>query len=106
MKEILMLILGASIALISAWVKSRIDREAQCSNEIFKQRVSCMNRIWTSFYDVKEVYASKITLGYTRWAAQKQDTALEKLNTFRRAIDESQIVLSKEIISGFRALEN
>ena len=93
------------IALFSAWVKSWIDRKAHCSNEIFKQRISCINRIWSSFYEVNEVYASKIALGHKKWLSQKRGDALEKLNCFRRSIDESQILLNKEIISGFRELD-
>ena len=105
MKEILLLIVGASIALFSTWVKSWIEREAHCSNEVFKQRISCMNQIWSSFYEVKNIFGSKIALGHGKWIAQNHDEALEKLNAFRRAIDESQIVLSEEIISGFRELD-
>lgn len=105
MKEILLLIAGASIALFSTWVKSWIDREAHCSNEIFKQRISCMNQIWSSFYEVKNIFGSKIPLGHAKWVAQNHDEALDKLNAFRRAIDESQIVLGQEIISGFRELD-
>ncbi len=105
MKELLLLIAGAAIALFSAWVKSWIDREAHCSNEVFKQRISCLNQIWSSFFEVKNIYARKIPLGHTDWIAQNRDEVLEKLNTFRKAIDESQIVLSQEIISGFRELD-
>ena len=105
MKEILLLIAGASIALFSTWVKSWIEREAHCSNEIFKQRISCMNQIWSSFYEVKNIFGSKIALGHAKWIAQNHDEALDKLNAFRRAIDESQIVLSQEIIGGFRELD-
>lgn len=105
MKEILLLIAGASIALFSTWVKSWIDREAHCSNEIFKQRISCMNQIWSSFYEVKNIFGRKIPLGHAKWIAQNHDEALNKLDAFRRAIDESQIVLGQEIISGFRELD-
>ncbi len=109
MTELLPTITGAAIALISglitALVKSWIDREAHCSNEVFKQRISCMNQIWSSFYEVKNIYGSKITLGHSKWLAQNRDKALEKLNAFRKTIDESQIVLSHEIISGFRELD-
>lgn len=105
MKEILLLIAGASIALFSTWVNSWIDREAHCSNEIFKQRISCMNQIWSSFYEVKNIFGSKISLGHAKWVVHHHDEAREKLDAFRRAIDESQIVLGQEIISGFRELD-
>lgn len=105
MNEIFLLIAGAAIALFSTWVKSWIDREAQCSNEVFKQRISCMNQIWSSFYEVKNIFGSKIALGHEKWVAQNHAEALEKLNAFRRLIDENQIVLSKEIVSGFRELD-
>ena len=104
-KEILLLITGASLALFSTWVKSWIEREAHCSNEVFKQRISCMNQIWSSFYEVKNIFGSKIALGHVKWVAQNHNEALERLNSFRRAIDESQIVLCQEIISGFRELD-
>jgi len=103
--EIFLLIAGAAIALFSTWVKSWIDREAQCSNEMFKQRISCMNQIWSSFYEVKNIFGSKVALGHEKWLAQNHAEALEKLNAFRRLIDENQMSLSKEIVSGFRELD-
>ena len=104
-KEILLLIAGASIALFSTWVKSWIEREAHCSNEVFKQRISCMTQIWSSFYEVKNIFGNKISLGHAKWVEQNHDEALQKLNEFRSAIDKSQIVLSQEIVSGFRELD-
>lgn len=105
MNELLLLVAGASIALFSTWVKSWIDREAHCSNEIFKQRMSCLNKIWFLFYEVKNIFGKKISLGHSKWVEQDSDEAREKLDAFRRAIDESQIVLGQEIISGFRELD-
>jgi hypothetical protein len=106
MKELLLLLAGASIALFSTWVKSWVDRESHCSNEVFKQRISCMNQIWSSFYEVKSIFGNKIAKGQAKWISQHHDEALEKLNAFRKLIDESQIVLSKEIVNGFRELDS
>jgi hypothetical protein len=105
MKEVLLIVVGASIALISSWVKSWVERETACSNEIYKQRISCLNKIWCSFYEVKEIYGAKIPLGHNNWVTKHGDEAEEKLNVFRRTIDESQIILSKEIVSEFRELD-
>jgi len=105
MKEILLIIAGAAIALISSWVKSWIERESVCSNEIYKQRISCLNEIWRAFYEVKEIYGNKISMGHKKWLSTHREESLEKLNKFRRVIDDSQIVLSKEIIVEFRELD-
>lgn len=104
-KEILLLIVGASIALFSAWVKSWIESESKISNEIFNQRLICLNRIWVSFYEVKEIYGGKISLGHEKWLKSNFEQALEKLNSFRRSIDESQIILGSEIVECFRAID-
>lgn len=106
MIEVLLLIAGASIALFSTWVKSWMDRETHCSNEMFKQRISCMNQIWSSFYEVKNIYGANIViLEHAKWVEKYGKEADEKLNAYRRLIDESQIVLSEEIVSGFRELD-
>lgn len=105
MNHILLLIAGAAIALFSTWVKSWIDREAHCSNEVFKQRISCMNQIWSSFYEVKNILGSKMALGNRNWTTQCRAEALDKLNAFKKLIDENQIILSKEIVSGFREMD-
>jgi len=106
MTEVLLIILGASIALMSAWTKSWIERESVCSNEIYKQRITFLNKIWCSFYEVKNVYGAKVSMGHENWINSHREDALNKLNAFRRDIDESQIVLSKDIVSEFRELDS
>ena len=104
-KEILLLIVGASIALFSSWVKSWIESQSKISNEIFNQRLTSLNRVWVSFYEVKEIYGDKISLGHEKWLESNFELALEKLNLFRCSIDESQIFLGSEIVECFREID-
>ena len=105
MEKYLFFIAGSVMTLLVAFIKARMDRESACSNEIYKQRLLVLNKIWHSFYEVKEVYASKVTLGHKQWIISYKTEALHKLDLFRKNLDESQIFLNKEIISEFRKMD-
>ena len=105
MESVLIFIAGSLTTLLVTLIKTRIDRESACSNEIYKQRLLFLNKIWCSFYEVKKVYASKVTLGHNKWLIKYETEALHKLNLFRKNVDESQMVLNKEIISEFRKMD-
>jgi len=105
MESILIFIAGSLTTLLVTLIKTRIDRESACSNEIYKQRLLFLNKIWCSFYEVKNIYASKVSLGHSKWLIKYETEALNKLDLFRKNIDESQMVLSREIISDFRKMD-
>lgn len=106
MKDIFLLLVGAAIALLSSWVVARIERETSASNELFNRRLSSLNDIWIAFLAVKDVYSLKIQMGHESWAKSHKKEAEEKLNSFRRLVDSSQVVLPKTIIGKLRDIDS
>jgi len=105
-KDILLLIIGAAIALLSHWATAWIERETTASNEIFNRRLNALNEIWLTFMALKDVYASKVPMGYENWINAYKEEAEEKLNSFRRLVDASQVILPKTIVEKLREIDS
>lgn len=105
-KNVLLLVVGAAIALFSNWAAAWIERETSASNEVFNRRLSALNEIWVAFMAVKEVYALKIPKGHANWIKSHKEEAEEKLNLFRRLVDATQVVLPKTIIGKLREIDS
>lgn len=72
-KDILLLIIGAVIALFSIWATAWIERETSASNEVFNQRLHALSEIWLAFMAVKDVYAIKIAKGHENWIISNKE---------------------------------
>lgn len=103
--SILMLLLGAIVALLGSWARAWIDRESAVSNDLYKQRVEALNAIWKTFLPVRTIYARKLPRGHENWLKEKQLEAKAELDKFRAAIDERQVVLPKQVISALRDID-
>lgn len=103
--EILFIVLGASVALLSSRVKAWIDRETAISNDLLSRRIQSLNDIWLFFIPVKKVFAKKISFGHQKWLEKYQVVAQKELDTFRDKIDQNQIVLPMEIIDELREID-
>ena len=105
MKEILIFVSGVLVALFTSYIKSILDRETRASGEIFQKRLDAISEIWQSFVEVKDAYATKVTLGHENWKKFESQAALDKLNEFRQVVDLHQVVLPSEILDQFRDLD-
>lgn len=105
MNEILLLLVGAAIALISSWIKAWIDRETSASTEVYKQRIQALNEIWKSFLPLRTTFAARISLGHEAWLTKYKDGVEKELGEFRAKIDQSQVILPKSVIEALRDLE-
>ena len=105
-KDILLLMVGAAIALYSNWATAWIERDTSASNEVFNRRLNALNEIWLALMAVKEVYAAKIPLGHENWIKSYNVEAEEKLNSFRHSVDANQVILPKTIIEKLREIDS
>lgn len=75
--SILMLLLGAIVALLGSWARAWIDRESAVSNDLYKQRVEALNAIWKTFLPVRTIYARKLPRGHENWLKEKRGFTAE-----------------------------
>jgi hypothetical protein len=104
-KDISLIITGAVLGLISAWLKSIWDRRSTSSNTLFDMRLNAINKIWHSFLKVKAIYGQKIPLGHDNWLRTHKEDSLNSLIEYRQIIDENQVILDHCITDGFLNLE-
>lgn len=105
-KNVLLLLVGAAIALLSNWVMAWIERETAASKEVFNLRVNGLNDIWVTFIAVKDIYAAKVPKGHEPWLKEYKEEAQQKLNQFRHLVDANQVVLPKPIIDKLREIDS
>ena len=103
-KDISLLVAGAAVALISAWLKSIWDRRSTSSNTLFQMRLNAIDKIWRSFLKVKEIYGEKIFVGHDNWIRRHKENSLNLLNEYRQVLDENQVILDHSITDIFRSL--
>ena len=97
-KDISLVVVGAFLALISAWLKSI------WVIPIFLNSRS-LNKIWLSFLKVKTIYGQKIPLGHDNWLRTHREDSLNSLIEYRQVIDENQVILDHCITDEFLNLE-
>ena len=107
-KNIVLLLLGSFLTLIGTLISALFSRKTYSSNKIFEQRLELIQHIWSKFNNLKFEVANNYTLIFNN-----QDNHYESykskletlLNNFRNEIDNAQIILDKNIIDGFRKLD-
>lgn len=105
LKDILLLVVGATMALGSSWVKASIDRETATSTDVYRQRVQALNEIWRSFLPLRTTFASRITIGHRIWLKKFKETAEKGLEEFRTQIDQNQVILPRVVIMALRDID-
>ena len=104
-EQLLFIIFGAFIAIVSSWLKSLRDRETNISNELFKQRINSLNKIWVTFPEVRDAFGKKIERSHDDCIEECKESAREKLNKFRAEIDKNQVILPAQIIEALRDID-
>ena len=104
-KNILFLVAGALIALITSRFKSKLDRETAMSNDLFKQRIQSLNAIWLSFLPLRTTLAKKVQMRHDVWEKENQKNALKDLDVFRARVDENQVILPCSVIVALREID-
>lgn len=104
-EQLLLLIAGAGLTLIGAIVKTRLDRRTHFSTRIFELRIEALNQVWQAFNEMKGLYASRFEVGFPRWKDEYRQQAGEALPRFRRAIDNTQVILPAAVIEILRKID-
>ena len=104
-EQLLLLIAGAGLTLIGAIVKTRLDRRTHFSTRIFELRIEALNQVWQAFNEMKGLYASRFEVGFPRWKDEYRQQAGEALTRFRRAIDNTQVILPAAVIEILRKID-
>ena len=104
-EKLLYLVAGSLLTLVGAIVKTWLDRRTHSSNRIFELRVEALNRVWQAFNEMKGLFAIRIEIGFGRWSQDYAQKAAEALATFRRSIDNAQVVLPAEVIDVLRRMD-
>lgn len=105
MDELLLLLLGSLLTLAGVFVKAWIDAASGSSALLFERRLDALHAVWERFNTVRRIYGAKISLGHTRWLAERGDEAKAAVDEFRSAIDNSQITLDASVVAVFYELD-
>ncbi len=104
-QEIVMIWLGMLVTLVGVFAKSFYDRQTYSSNQLFEIRIKSLNEIWAEFNRMKSIFAQNIPLGFELWKEKYESDARKALASFRESIDNSQVILSEDVIEGFRKID-
>ena len=99
------LVAGSLLTLVGAIVKTWLDRRTHSSNRIFELRVEALNRVWQAFNEMKGLFATPVEIGFDPRSQENVQRAGEALTTFRRSIDNAQVVLPAEVIDVLRRMD-
>lgn len=104
-ENLMYLIVGAAIGIISSWIKAWIDRETATSNELLRLRIQALNAIWLRYMKARDTYSHMASMKYKDWLEKHKDNATVDINAFRAEIDKHQIVLPHEIVDALRDID-
>jgi hypothetical protein len=105
-QNICYLIAGAFLTCVGTAVKAWFDRRTCASNHLFELRIEALNGVWQAFNEMKDVFARRISMGFSKWKSDCGQDAEEALRRFRRAVDCEQVVLPIEIIDVLREIDD
>ena len=105
MKELLLLAVGSGLTLLGTLVQAAIQRRTSSSNRLFELRLEALTGVWAELISVRDIFAAKIPLGHTKWAAERGAEAKAALNRFRCEVDRSQVVLDGGVTLVLRRID-
>lgn len=104
--SLLLLLVGGGLTALGTLLGSWIKRRDVISNRLFESRLEAVDQLWAKLTVLKRMFGAKIGLGQTRWLAERGEEAEAKLEEFRTALDNSQVILDASVVEAFKAIES
>ncbi len=67
--------------------------------------MEALNRVWQAFNEMKGLFATPVEIDFDPRSQENVQKAGEALTTFRRSIDNAQVVLPAEVIDALRRMD-
>jgi hypothetical protein len=99
-------LVGAIVTLLAVFLTALLGRYTFVSNRVFDLRVEALNNILRAFNEMKGYFAFRQQLGFPKWHMEYREKAIVAIHEFRRAIDNSQIVLPASVFESFREIDS
>jgi hypothetical protein len=98
-------LLGSTATIIATVIKTWLDRRTYTSNHLFDLRIEALKGVWQVFTEMRDVFARRVSMDFSKWKSDCGPEAKEALRRFRKAIDCEQVILPVEIIEVLREID-